>query len=227
MDTTEKPDEGNQQTASEGLPNPTFADGGGQPSTTSIEELKKQVEDLQKQLRGVQGDKDRAVKRTELKVDDLNQQIARILELKESGKDESSIRRELLLDKILESGVIPVQEAGGTVKSEAVPSDAQFNVVEVLNRYGLSTNEPEVIALAKGRYRNADHFEAEAAKLAFAKLKPATPSASTSAPMTGGSLPGQMTDSEREAKSAKLLQLYKTPTLKANEIKVLEKELGI
>jgi len=186
--TTENQNEGNPQAPSAGLPNPTFEGGAGQPLTTEPSDLKKVVEDLQKQVRALQGEKDRGVRRAEQKVDDLEDKISRILQLKEAGNDESSIRRELLLDQILESGVIPAKVAGGTAPGG---TGGEVNIVEVFNQLGLSTNDPEVIALAGGRFRNPDHFRAAAAELALKKARPTSPSQTVSSAPPGSPTPSQ------------------------------------
>lgn len=177
------PTEGNSQTPSDTLPNVTFESDANKPLGTGLEALQKQVEVLTKELRGIQGDKDRAAKRTEQKVDDLNKQIERILELNSSGKSENEIRRELLLDKILETGALPREVEGTTVDGAGLES--QFNAIEELKKLGLDTNDADVAKLVSGRFRNPDHFRAEAATMALRKSKPNLPSDTLSNPPAG------------------------------------------
>ena len=121
---------------------------------------------------------------------------------------------------------VPLQASGGTPNAGAGAS-GQFDALSVLKPLGLDSADPEVINLLKGQYRNPDHFQAEAARLAYTKAVKPAPSAAGAPPLGGGTGQHALTEAEKEPKYAKLTELYKTPTKSAKEIKSLEKELGM
>lgn len=218
MTKEEKPIEVVEQVSSVVPPSPTFEMSADQPLGPGLETLQKQVEVLTKELRGIQGNKDRTDKR----VDDLNTQIGRILELSKGGSDENQIRRELLLDRILETGALPIQPVGGTTNVGTGSTESQFNIIEELNQLGLSTNDADVIAASGAKYRNADHCRAELAKLALRKTKSSTSSDTVVPPPTGSVI----THPNEKALVAQLAQLQKDPVKNKIKIGEIEKALG-
>ena len=217
-----KPNEGAEVKPSEGLPNPTFDKTETVPLGPGLETLQKQIETLTKEVRGIQGDKDRTGK----KVDDLNQQIARITELSKDGRSESEIRRELLLDRILESGALPIQQAGGTAIGGGGKTETPFNVMEELKKYPvLDSNDPDVRKAVSGNYESPVHLQLELANLAYKKAKPLTPSDTGVTPPIGGKGSSTIDDAEKEKIGAKLIDLMSEPTKNKAEIARLSKLL--
>jgi hypothetical protein len=120
-----------------------------------------------------------------------------------------------------------VPEQGKSIP-EAGTSQAQtnFDIVSELKSFDLDANDPAVLKIVSTQHRNPDHLRADLATFALGQSKQ-TPSETLSAAPTGGAKTSKLTDEDIEAKSAKLNELYKTPTVSAAEIKKLEAELGM
>jgi hypothetical protein len=150
--------------------------------------------------------------------------------LKEQGATipEAVEREYQLTDYINEriSQAVPVPQGNGMPAAPA-KVEGQFDSLAVINSFSLDTNDAEVRELLKGKYRNPDHFNAEAAKLALKKAGKPAPSASSSSPLDGGGTSTQgLSDAEKEVKASRLQVLFRAPTSNKVEIEKLKKELG-
>jgi hypothetical protein len=222
-----------ESTQDTGLPQPQFSD---QPpasptSTLAPEQILESLKPLIKAEaeRAAQSVKDKRFS----ELDGMKEILARI---KEGGGTippamESQLQMQEAIDRALtERGVAPV--SGKSMTGAGANPAGTFDVLGTLNQLGLNTSDPAVEQMVKGlgtgKYRNPDHFIAEAAKLALEKSKqPAAPSDTGTPPPTGGAPQTPPTEAEKEEMYAKLNKLYKTPSQNAAEIKKLEKDLGI
>jgi hypothetical protein len=188
MNATENPNEGNPVEAKVEVPTPTFEETPGQPLGNSFESLQGRLETFEKnvlgQLKALQGDKDRRIPKLEGSLQEVMSEITR---LKGHGfSDEEAINEVEFRQNVkdLAQKIKGVEQPTGNGAAQ----EAQFNIVKELTAYGLDTNDPDVLKLVSGRYRNADHFRAEAATLALRKSTPSTPSDTVSPAPTGSGI---------------------------------------
>jgi hypothetical protein len=138
--------------------------------------LVKQVEDLKKEIRGLQ-------KGTDKRFERQDSDIKRILELKEQGLSESQIQRELWIDRQMQGQDAPPPSPTGTRDQGQTPSvESAFKTLEA---YNLPTSDPDFLALI----RSGNYSEQEVNRYVLGKVKPtppASPAGVVQAPATGG-----------------------------------------
>lgn len=196
-------DDGNQEQPTGGTESPTSSPSGGQGQQLSdVSALVKSVEELRKELRGIQ-------KGTDKRFERQDSNIKRILELKEQGLSESQIQRELVLDRLIGGQDTPPAEPVGNENSkQAADVESAFRTVE---EYGLSQNDPDFIALLRQSSKlEKTAFDAKVKDFVLGKVKPpkpANPADVVQSPATRGA-----TSVDVDKLSAEITQLYKTPS---------------
>jgi hypothetical protein len=116
--------------------------------------------------------------------------------------------------------------AGKSMSGTGVDSEGDFNVVEELKKLELDTNDVEVIAMVKDKkFRNPDHFRAEALALALRKAKTPPSDDTTNSPATGGSGKAKLSDEKKEELGKQIVELQREPTTNAAKIKILMAQL--
>lgn len=169
-----QPERGTEQ-PSEGLPIPTLETPSAVSSPSSVDTdaiVKKVTEELRRELRMAQSTKDKeinAIKKT-LGISDLSELEAMGATIPENVKLEHRLRQ-------LESGRTadnsPEQKAPSPGSGAALTAQ---DVSEVVKKFQLDANEPDVISALRGTYRNRDHFEATLAQMALARVNRPTSS---------------------------------------------------
>jgi hypothetical protein len=208
-------DDGNLEQPTGGQEQPTSAPSGGQGQQLSnVDALVKQIEELGKQVRGLQKGTDKRFERQE-------SNIKRILELREAGMNESQIERELWIDQQIKGhDAPPPSPAGsGTEGGQAPSIESAFKTVE---EYGLSANDPDFINLIR-KSGNMNDFDAQVKEYVLGKVKPPKPA--NLADVVQSPVKTAATSDDSAAKIAKLSQLQKQPTKNKAEIDQLAAEL--
>lgn len=186
---TTTPERGTEQ-PSEGLPIPTLETPSSvsSPSSVDTEAIAKQVaEQIRRELRMAQSTKDKeinAIKKT-LGISDLSELEAMGATIPDNVKLETRLRQ---LEGQRTPDNSPVQQPSSPGNGAALTAT---DVSEVVRKFKLDANTPEVLEALRGTYRNRDHFEATLAGLALAKIAQPQPSAAEalslqSAPPSGG-----------------------------------------
>jgi hypothetical protein len=222
--------EGKSVEVSAEVPTPTFTETETQPlAGNDLKSLQASLETFQAEIRGqlkaLQSDKDKRIPKLEGSLQDLMSEITR---LKGHGFTDDEAVNEVEFRqnvKELAQKMKGIEQSAQPVGSGT--SGAGQEAQRIIEELKLNTGDPDVLQWAGGKYRNPDHMRAEAALLVARKLSKPAPSSAASPPMTGGGVSSELSDADKEIKLAQLQKLYKTPTIKATEIKVLEKELGM
>jgi hypothetical protein len=165
-----------------GLPQPTFQDKvpASSPSALTPDQIKAFSDALKPVIeevveRKVQSSKDKRFSTLERGESVMREVLATLKSQNVAIPRE--LEQELQLKDYIDQRLAGVAPAGDKSMSGAGANQSgNFNVVEELNSLGLSTNDQDVVKLAGGVYRNADHFRAEARLLALKKAKPSSPS---------------------------------------------------
>ena len=198
----------------EGTPIPSSSDSGnGQPSSDTVNLTKAEYDKLQKRLERLESEdrsaKDRAVKNTNKRIEDLETKVTPLLEraaeiikdgkspqdaLQQAQKEQDDLEEKQLLRDFLKknvSGKLPT-ESNGNATPEGV------KVADVIKEYNLDGNDPEVIAAVISKnFANETEAKLAAANIALRRLNstPPNPAASTASVGTtaqqGGDLKGQ------------------------------------
>jgi hypothetical protein len=183
-----------EPTQETGLPQPTFSDTVPASSTSALspeqikafsDALKPVIEEVVE--RKVQSAKDKRFSSLE-KGESVMREVLATLK-SQNVAIPKELEQELQIKDYIDqrlAGVAPTTDK--SMSSAGANQTGGFNVVEELNQLGLSTNNPDVVKLVGGQYRNADHFRAEAAKLALKLSKPFTPSDTVSPAPAGSSV---------------------------------------
>jgi hypothetical protein len=174
-------DDGNPVLPTGGAEQPTSQPSGGQGQQLSdVSALVKQVQELQKEIRGLQ-------KGTDKRLERQDSNIKRILELKEQGLSETQIQRELWIDSQIQGQDAPPPTPVGNGKETGQAPDVS-SAFKTVEEYGLSTNDPDFLNLIRsGKYGNQ-----EVNQYILGKVKPtppASPAGVVQAPATGGATP--------------------------------------
>jgi hypothetical protein len=217
-----------------GLPKPVFSESGSVGSTSqlspdAIAELSKALSPMIEDTvnRAVQSTKDKRFS----KLDKVTRDMEVLASLKEQGATiPPEVERDYQLRDYVTQQIdsrLASEPSDNGISQSAPKAAGQFDALTVIKSFGLDTGDAEVIKLMSGTYRNTDHFQAEAAKLAYTRASKPAPSAAGTPPLGGGNAQSSLSETEKEAKYIKLNELYKNPTKSAAEIKVLEKELGM
>jgi hypothetical protein len=190
MSPVESPESGTEA-ASVALPTPTFEAPLSASSTSSVDAKALAVE-VAKILRPeiertVQSTKDKRIASLEKKLG--------LTELEELGIPVSPEQRQELRLRDLEARLSsPVQDA--SQGNGAAPDIAKV-AQQVVTELEFDARTPEVIALLSGKYRNEDHFRAEANALKLRQLKQPTPTPAQ-APALSGNMPAPESNQELE-----------------------------
>lgn len=172
----------------------------GQPKV-DVDSFTRELAEVKKQLRSLQGDKDRGVAQTRREVDELKRKLAEVEKLKKRGFSEDDAFEELELREQLRS--LRTAPAGNG-ESEA------FDKAETLKEYGLDENDPDVASALSGKnIRSALELENVALKVALKKANKPAPDPSA-APSANGhvSKPDEM-ESLKKAYDTELKELTK------------------
>jgi hypothetical protein len=217
-------DDGNLEQPTGGQEQPTSAPSGGQGQQLSdVGTLVKQIEELGKQVRGLQKGTDKRFERQE-------SNIKRILELREAGMNETQIERELWIDQQIKGHEAPPPSpvGNGNEGGQAPNVESAFKTVE---EYGLSANDPDFINLIrKSGNMKPNDFDAQVKEYVLGKVKPpktANPADVVQPPVRAGA-----TSVNTDALSVEMAQLYKNPSkpgamARIAEIQKALKEAGV
>jgi hypothetical protein len=195
-------------------------------SQTDVEALTKKLGEIEKQLRSLQGDKDRSVNQTKKEVEDLKRKFAEIEGLRKRGLSDEEAFEEFEL-----------REAVRTLKGQlsnppSVPSTPAGNgsseaidAAKVIAQYQLDANDPEVIAQVLSK-NFGSQLEAEnaALKLAYRRFN-ATPPDPAAASAATGSPASKPNISDLADEHAKLMKNPTKNMKRLQEIQaILDKE---
>lgn len=197
-------DDGNLEQPTGGQEQPTSAPSGSDGQQLSgVDALVKELNDLRKEVRGLQ-------KGTDKRFERQDSNIKRILELREAGMNESQIERELWIDQQIKGNdAPPPSPVGNRDEGGQAPSvESAFKTVE---EYGLSANDPDFLNLIrKSGNMAAGEFEGKVKEYVLGKVKPpkpANPADVVQSPARAGA-----TSVNVDALSVELNQLYKNPS---------------
>ena len=164
-------DDGKDTTSTGGAEQPTSPPSETSPQQlSSVDALVKTVEELRKELRGVQ-------KGTDKRFEKFGGDIKRILELKEQGLDENGIKRELFLDNLIagqgQDTPPPPPAGSGSGAGQAPDVESAFKTLE---EYSLSQNDPDFLVLLRQSSRmDKTTFDAKVKDFVLGKVKPPKP----------------------------------------------------
>jgi hypothetical protein len=228
-----------EPTPESGLPQPKFSEETPDSPTSALtsEQLKAISEALRPVIkeeseRAAQSVKDKRFNQFEKRDDSVKELLATLKAANvpiPPGVEAQYQLRDMLDEELARRGVAPVPDK--SISGAGASKTDNFNVVEELQKFGFTTNDPDVMKkvqdLGKGLYRNPDHFRADIAELAVTKLKPPTPSSLLNSPAKGGGGGSQQLDeAEREKLSGNLIDLMREPTKNAAQIEALQKRLA-
>jgi len=219
----------------EGVPNPDLSEGNVQPSSETVSVSKAEWDNVQKTLKRLEdttrSDKDRAVKKTNERLDGLESKVQetldRVLELMQEhgiskeeamtvvkSQDEDIETKEALREirQALREGILP---AGLRGNAEPVGD----RVAEVAKEFELDPNSPEVISIYR-KYGDSDDAEKAVLRLA-AKRKP-DPSVSVTTALEGRPLQAP----NQQELISRLEKLSINPSTNWKEIEEINKKLG-
>lgn len=206
---------------------------GGEQSSGQVTLSKGQLDQLLERIakveRGAQSEKDRAVKRTNERMDKLEGDIRQVLEraskegksvddmLKEiDQEEEAEFRRNVSrLAQVLPEGKLPAAPVGN---GQAAGEEAA-KVIEALK---LDANSAEVNKIVAAHGNNPAQLAIELAKHAVEVANRPAPSPSAAPAMTGGSAVPE----DQGAMISRLSELQKQPTKNKEKIEKLIRELG-
>src|SRR5512138_315937 len=200
-------------------PTSTPSDTSPQQLSPDVSALVKEVTELRKELRGLQKGSDKRFERQD-------ENIKRILELKEQGLTQPQIERELWIDQQMKGQDTPPQAPGGTEGARQAPNvESAFRKLE---EYNLQQNDSDFLAiLRKSQNMTPEQFDKEVDGFVLRKVKPskpANPADVVQPPARGG---GQTTlsDEERERLSGEKIDLMREPSKNAARIAEINAKL--
>lgn len=136
------------------------------------------------QLRALQGDKDRAVKRVEQKVDDFEKKFAEAQKLISRGYSEDEAFEQIRLKETVEQLKAQIQQnAPAHPQSAGNGNGVAIDAAQVLAQYKLDGNDPEVVAQVLSK-SNPLELENAALKLAYRRSNPTPPDPAASTAVT-------------------------------------------
>ncbi len=199
-----------------------------QLSPVDVKALKTVLKDwkeFQGQLRALQQDKDRGVRKLSQDFKELSEQFKRYEQLKARGFDQDEIERQMELDALLAErrGTpaptdVPPGGGGGTPKQAA-----SVDTAALVQLIGLDANSPEVLAVIR------DHSDDTLAQLSaltdLGQKKRAvqqTPPNPAQIMSSGG---GATAPDQIETLNSRLSELMKSPTQNLTEINKVQAEL--
>lgn len=181
------------QPGEQDLPNPTFSDTGDSSTSGGADELVSKLTPVIEQIvqRTVQSTKDKRISKIEKA---LGGRLDLLAELEEQGvpipkevRTEMQIRE--LQDRIAQQSTqpAPVRDDGSSQQKAAVTE-----AIAELQKYGLSSDDPDFLGLLRGKYSNRAAFDLEVQRHIVKKIvppKPASPADVVQPPVTGGAQP--------------------------------------
>lgn len=197
--------ESGQEQVNQGLPTPTFTETSAGSSTSSVDTealieavLNRLTPQLEKKL---QSTKDKRIANIEkqLGIRDLEELEAMGATIPESVKLEHRLRQ---LEGTRQS--TPPQAQTPTSPGSGANLTAQ-DVAEVVKKFQLDANDPDVIGALRGTYRNRDHFENTLAHLALTRATRPPSDASGSASLPGSA--GKQTDKAKQIETGYLEEM--------------------
>lgn len=210
--TPEQPNSGGSQEKGDSL------NSNAAQSKVDAESITRDLAEVKKQLRSLQGDKDRGVAQTRRDVDDLKRKLAEIEKLKKRGLSEDDAFEEFELREQLRSLRLQPKSAGNA-EGETVDK------AETLRKYGLDENDPDVASAFSGvNFGSTLEMENAALKVALKKANKPKPDPAA-APSATGSTPVTMRDEEAASKLRQLENYYREPSKYGANIKTIETEL--
>lgn len=193
---------------------PTFTEtsAASSPSAVDTKALAKEVAALLRPE--FQSMKDKRIAKLEKAVGiDISELEEMGVPIPESVKTEARFRR-------LEAQAAPVQEVS---QGSGTTQDSD-RVSQVIKEAGLDASRPEVVRLLSGKYRNIDHFEAEAYKLKASQTNRPSPSPA-SAPALQSGATSTLSSEQKEEIGGRIVELMKEPSKNAAEIKQLREQM--
>jgi hypothetical protein len=213
-----------------GLPSPTFSDKPVSPTSAlgpdAIAEISKAL------LPAIEEQIDRKFKSTTdkrfSKLEKGDKALGEILaSLEKQGVQiPAEVKREYDIKDYINQRIEEAREVSQPVdngmSATGTKSDGRFDALKTIKSLNLDVADPDTVALMKGTYHDAYHFEAEAAKLALRKATKPTAQGSGQPPLGGGNSSAP----DMAALTSELQKLQKMPMQNAVRIKEIEKQLG-
>lgn len=158
------------------LPEPTFSDNGGSSTSNGAEDIVSKLLPQLEQLieKKMQSTKDKRIDRIEKALGGRDKILA---ELEEAGVPiTKEVRAEMrireLEDRLNQPSTQPAQApVDGSTGTKAAVTDA----IAELNKFGLSSNDPDFLALLRGKYNNRAEFDLAVSRHVVGKLAPSKP----------------------------------------------------
>jgi hypothetical protein len=186
-----------------------------------FEKLATKLEEVDARTRALQGDKDRAVTKTNKEVETLAKQFAEIEKLVKGGMDVNAAVDEYSFRETVKE----LKSQLGNATSVSAPpvgngEGRTMEVAKVFTELGLDLKDPRVLVEMQKSYKDPDALELAAYRLSKVIASAPNPTFSQSPALTGASAKTDVT-----SKIARLQELQKRPTLYRDEISRLTKEL--
>lgn len=223
-----KPEGGAEQASAE-LPIPKLETASPVSATSSVDTkaLAKEVADLLKPdfEKVAQSTKDKRIANIEKRLG-----IKDLAELEEQGVQiPENVKLEYRLRNLEEGRQTPEVPSQTTTSQGSGATLTAQDVSEVVKKFNLDANTPEVLDVLRGTYRNRDHFEATLANVALAQINKPQPSAASSASLQSSAVNSQRVDVNQL--NAELTQLSRSPSRpgamqRMAEIKKILQEAG-
>ncbi len=177
----------------------------------------------EKQLRALQGDKDRAVTQNKKAIDELRGKVAEIEKLRKRGYSEDEAFEQLELQETIRELKSQLQPNSAQTNPAGNGNGAVIDKAKTLQEFGLSENDPDVTSKLLGKeYSNPIEFENAVLRLAFQRQNKPSPDASESTSVSATS-PGKTNE---DAIYAEIAELSKNYTFNKDKIIALQKKLG-
>jgi hypothetical protein len=191
------------------------------PTSPDVSVLVQELAELKAQLRGLQGDKDRAVVRNQKRIDDLEQTIQQYAQYAGVEVGPKAIR-DMRIDQLLQGKQTPAPQAAPSQASGGEPQGVQLSAI--FDALSLDANSPEVVqVMAKSGDDTATLLQNLVSLKAKQLAKPPASPAGLAPPT--GSVTQPDNAARIEQVTAELQQLQRTPTLNVARRKELAAEL--
>lgn len=195
-----------------------------QPSVTS-KSVEQELEDLKKQVRSLQGEKDRGVSKLKNEFEGykpLLEAIKGFVPAEQLPQVERELEYQDLKQRVYGTSQREQTEplSGGTQKG----IDAEDLALKTVEKLGLDLNDPKVADAI--RSSQGVDMVMSLMEIATQKAKAPQPTIASSAAISSGSSQATLTDADIADKAGQLDKLYLNPTVNAKKIAELEKELG-
>lgn len=217
------------QTGTQDLPTPEFSEQATSSTSSGADEIvNKLLPHLEQMIeKKVQSVKDKRFSEIEKVLGGRSKLLA---ELEEAGVPiTKEVRAEMrireLEERLTQPNNQPAQErVDGSTQTRTAATDA----IAELKKYELSPNDPEFLALLRGKYQNRAEFDLAVSRHVVGKLapqKPPNPADVVQSPATSPST-GKLSEAAADQKYAELGALLRSPTANATKIANLKKELN-